>query len=114
MRVLGICKLPICLDGKVLCTPALVTPHVDDVIFGLVWLEERHIVWYAAEKEISFQGKRYKLTQQQNVNSCFRITASQTCVIPPHMQALIPIDLVRNPRDQVEKVLCFEAMALAR
>jgi hypothetical protein len=114
MKVKGACIAPIVFAGYSIPTPAIVCPHVDEIILGLPWIEENRILWDAHEREIVYRGKRYALSHSNATPKCRRIKAASTHVIPPKHQAIIPVDLINNsPREIGEQYYCSEAKVLA-
>ena len=68
----------------------LVTPDVDEIMLGIMWLTEHHGVWNFHNRTLHIDGVPHSLHSRKTAVMCRRVYVEDNIVLGPRQQVYIP------------------------
>ena len=84
--VLGETTMRAVWNCQMIWLKGVVTEHMDEVIFGLTWLQEQRAVWNFRTKKLTIEGETHLLLDGVDAAICRRLVVQEQVVIPARSQ----------------------------
>ena len=89
----------VCLTVRIgkqhLPSTLLVSPNIDEIIFGRDWLQQNHVIWDFGENRVSINNQPCEIHQKVRENPrCKHCRVGIDIEIPPQGETIIPTDIV--------------------
>ena len=70
-----------------------VSPELDELLLGCDWLTEQGGSWDFKSGTVHLKGREVRLRSKHSDYGCRRVSATESCVIPPHHEMNVPVKL---------------------
>ena len=111
--VLGSMYLRYSIETQTLVTKFLVTDQIDELIFGYSWLVDNQCQWDFERKILHIKGQAVELRTRHSRPTVRRIYTRERMVVPPSMQANIPVNMPYTNLRTTESDWLAEAKTMA-